>query len=88
MIPFKNLPPGESLLIHSGQSKNVEKYLKDGPNAYTFLGQLHTVNLLLTPIDRGLKTLEGQNVTCSDVFFVYIGIAIGFTQVFQNPSTI
>ena len=66
----------------------MEKYLKDRPNAYTFLGQLHTVNLLLTPIDRGLKTLEGQNVTCSDVFFVYIGIAVGFMQVFQNLGRI
>ncbi len=42
--------------------------------------------MLLTPIDRGLETLEGQNTTCSDVFFVYVGIAIGFTRVFQIPG--
>ena len=38
------------------------------------------------PIDQGLQTLEGQNTTCSDVFSIFIGIAIGFTHVFQDPS--
>lgn len=37
---------------------------------------------MLSPIARGLKTLEGQNTTCSDVLNIYIGIAIGYNAVF------
>jgi hypothetical protein len=39
---------------------------------------------MLTPIARGLKTLEGQNTTCSDVLNIYIGIAIGYNTVFLD----
>ncbi|KAJ7845606.1 hypothetical protein B0H14DRAFT_3454874 [Mycena olivaceomarginata] len=35
---------------------------------------------------RGLKTLESTQVTCSDVFTIWIGIAIGFQNVFSDPS--
>jgi hypothetical protein len=42
------------------------------------------VNQLLTPIARGLETLEGQNTTCSDVFHVYIGIAVNFVTMFSD----
>ncbi|KAK0486426.1 hypothetical protein IW261DRAFT_1416206 [Armillaria novae-zelandiae] len=48
------------------------------------MAKLQNVNVLRTPIDRGLKTLEGQNVTCSDVFFVYIGISIRFMRIFET----
>jgi hypothetical protein len=44
------------------------------------------VNLLLTPIARGLETLEGQNTTCSDVFHVYTGIAVNLTTMFSDRS--
>lgn len=64
----------------------VEKLLTP-PSSYAFLTGLHQVNLLLTPIARGLKTLEGQNTTCSDVFFVYVGIACGFRNVFRDAET-
>jgi hypothetical protein len=39
---------------------------------------------MLTPIAHGLKTLEGQNTTCSDVLNIYIGIAIGYNVVFRD----
>ena len=42
------------------------------------------MNQLLTPIARGLETLEGQNTTCSDVFHVYIGIAVNFVAMFSD----
>jgi hypothetical protein len=44
------------------------------------------VNSLLTPIARGLETLEGQNTTCSDVFHVYVGIAVNFVTMFSDRS--
>ncbi|KAJ6534599.1 hypothetical protein DFH09DRAFT_1369723 [Mycena vulgaris] len=42
--------------------------------------------MLLKPISRGLKTLESSQVTCSDVFNIWIGIAVGFKEVFCNPT--
>jgi hypothetical protein len=53
-----------------------------------FCTQLHNISMLLTPIARGLQTLEGQNTMCSDVFHIFVGIAIGFTNVFLDTSTL
>ncbi|KAF7327065.1 hypothetical protein MKEN_00281800 [Mycena kentingensis (nom. inval.)] len=64
--------------------KNVEKYLKVDMANLTLQQNLKVVNALLTPIDRGLKTLEGQKTTLSDVFMVYIGIGMGFAHVFSS----
>lgn len=63
----------------------LRKYIETGPDSLTFRGQLYQINLLLKPVARGLQTLEGQNTTCSDVFSIFIGIAIGFNRVFQDP---
>lgn len=54
--------------------------------SFAFRTQLHNINMLLTPIARGLQTLEGQNTTCSDVFHIFVGIAIGFTNVFLDTG--
>ncbi|KAJ6629460.1 hypothetical protein B0H10DRAFT_1776522, partial [Mycena sp. CBHHK59/15] len=51
-----------------------------------FRGQLKQVGQLLDPIARGLQTLEGQQVTCSDVFFIWIGLAVAFQRAFSYPS--
>ncbi|KAJ3898518.1 hypothetical protein F5879DRAFT_812491, partial [Lentinula edodes] len=67
-------------------TKELRKYIIHGSDHFKFQLQLHNANLLLQPIARGLLTLEGQNTMCSDVFFVFIGIAIGFTHVFQDLS--
>lgn len=50
--------------------------------------QLAQITLLLTPIARGLQTLEGQKTTCSDVWIIFTGIAIGFQNVFLDSSVI
>ncbi|KAJ6582800.1 hypothetical protein B0H10DRAFT_1962377 [Mycena sp. CBHHK59/15] len=52
----------------------------------TKAAQLFSINMLLKPISRGLKTLESTQVTCSDVFNIWIGITIGFQGVFSNPG--
>ncbi|KAK0498286.1 hypothetical protein EDD18DRAFT_82822 [Armillaria luteobubalina] len=82
--PMKHAYRAGNLKFNTKATKIIEKYLKDGGASMRFMAELQNVNALLTPIDRGLKTLEGQNVTCSDVFFVYIGIAIGFMCVFET----
>jgi hypothetical protein len=69
------------------QTKPIRKYLEPGPDCLKFQLDLHNVNQLLTPIARGLETLEGQNTTCSDVFHVYIGIAVNFLTMFSDRGT-
>jgi len=67
------------------QTAPLQKYIQPGPDSYKFRTKLHHINMLLTPIDQGLQTLEGQNTACSDVMAIFIGIAIGFTTVFKDP---
>ena len=67
-------------------SQTVRKYLEDGDLANSFKADLRSVNKLLTPIARGLTTIEGQMVMLSDIFSVFIGIAIAFGRMFLNPS--
>ncbi|KAJ7654922.1 hypothetical protein B0H17DRAFT_956624, partial [Mycena rosella] len=59
---------------------------KDSDEYDSFRRQLKQVGRLLNPIARGLQTLEGQQVTCSDVFFIWIGLAVAFQRAFNNPS--
>lgn len=68
------------------QTKALRKYILPGPDSLRFQLDLHNVNCLLTPIARGLETLEGQNTTCSDVFHVYVGIAINFVFMFSDSG--
>jgi len=68
------------------QLKPLLKYIKQGPESFTFQMQLHNINLLLTPIDWGLKTLKGQNTMCSNVFSIFVGIASGFKHVFADSG--
>ncbi|KAJ7898237.1 hypothetical protein B0H14DRAFT_2332265, partial [Mycena olivaceomarginata] len=67
--------------------KRLKQYfVNDSPAQLKFRLQLYNINMLLTPVARGLKTLESSQVTCSDVFNVWIGIAIGFQAVFSTPG--
>ena len=61
-------------------------YLEPGQDCLKFQLDLHNVNELLTPIACSLETLEGQNTTCSDVFHIYIGIAVNFVAMFSDRS--
>ncbi|KAJ6624635.1 hypothetical protein B0H10DRAFT_2322006 [Mycena sp. CBHHK59/15] len=68
-------------------TKPLQKYFEANSNAnLEFRLQLYNINMLLKPISRGLKTLESSQVTCSDVFNIWIGLGIGFRQVFNDPG--
>ncbi|KAJ7230968.1 hypothetical protein B0H12DRAFT_1029740, partial [Mycena haematopus] len=70
-----------------GLTKPLQQYfINDSPAQLTFRLHLYNINMLLKPIARGLKSLESSQVTCSDVFNIWIGIAIGFQEVFVNPG--
>ncbi|KAJ6632329.1 hypothetical protein B0H10DRAFT_1769672, partial [Mycena sp. CBHHK59/15] len=68
-------------------TKAVSKYFEANSNAnLEFRLQLYNINMLLKLISRGLKTLESSQVTCSYVFNIWIGLGIGFKQVFNDPE--
>ncbi|KAJ7588943.1 hypothetical protein C8J56DRAFT_1049873 [Mycena floridula] len=67
--------------------KKVENCLKVSADMFAFRTELHHVTSILSPIERGLRTLEGQNTTLSDVLSIFIGIAIPFGHVFQDPKS-
>ncbi|KAJ6628447.1 hypothetical protein B0H10DRAFT_1778345 [Mycena sp. CBHHK59/15] len=68
-------------------TKGVHSYVEVGSEENgTFRTELTQIGRLLNPIARALKTLEGQQVTCSDVFFIYIGLAVAFQRAFSDPS--
>ncbi|KAJ7855067.1 hypothetical protein B0H13DRAFT_1903287, partial [Mycena leptocephala] len=73
----------EGLIKFDTKAKYFEA---NSPAQLGFRLQLYNINMLLKPISRGLKTLESSQVTCSDVFNIWIGIAIGFREVFSDPT--
>ncbi|KAJ7212726.1 hypothetical protein GGX14DRAFT_361589, partial [Mycena pura] len=58
----------------------------DSDENSTFRIQLNQIGRLLNPISRALKTLEGQQTTCSDVFFMWIGLGVAFRRAFNDNS--
>ncbi|KAJ6564273.1 hypothetical protein B0H19DRAFT_941477 [Mycena capillaripes] len=70
----------------SGKFPFDTKGLSGSDENSSFRTQLTQVGRLLNPIARALKTLEGQQVTCSDVFFIYVGLAVAFQRAFSDPS--
>ncbi|KAF8175184.1 hypothetical protein K438DRAFT_1608628, partial [Mycena galopus ATCC 62051] len=67
-------------------TKAVSYFEANSPAQLQFRLQLYNINMLLKPISRGLKTLESSQVTCSDVFNIWVGLAIGFKEVFSGES--
>lgn len=69
------------------KTKPLQQYFEaNSPAQLQFRLQLYNINMLLKPISRGLKTLESSQVTCSDVFNIWVGLTIGFKEVFSGES--
>ncbi|KAJ7218394.1 hypothetical protein GGX14DRAFT_594740 [Mycena pura] len=56
-------------------TKRLIPYLMPGPVHYGFLAQLDLMVKLFKAGANGITTLEGQNRTCADVFYVWVTIA-------------
>ncbi|KZP29505.1 hypothetical protein FIBSPDRAFT_727407, partial [Athelia psychrophila] len=82
------LYPIQRCLVSGTIKFDTKAYLMPGTDCLKFQMDLHNVNQLLTPITRGLETLEGQNTTCSDVFHVYTGIAVNFVTMFSDKDSL
>ena len=68
------------------QTKKLIPYIEDSVTYYGFMAQLSDFIHLLAGAANGLLTLEGQNMNCTDVFYVWVCIAYELEQVLANPS--
>jgi hypothetical protein len=51
------------------------------------MANLSTMIQLLSTPANGFLTLEGQNTTCADVFYVWVAIAWHVEKTLSNPAT-
>ncbi|KAJ6607886.1 hypothetical protein B0H10DRAFT_1816953 [Mycena sp. CBHHK59/15] len=54
---------------------------------YAFMSGLTTIIQLMSSIANGILTLEGQNTTCADVFFIWVCIAWHLEKVLADPMS-
>ncbi|KAJ7874180.1 hypothetical protein B0H14DRAFT_2569361 [Mycena olivaceomarginata] len=64
-----------TITFATAATKRLIPYLKSGPTHYAFLAQLDSMVKLFEGGANGITTLEGQNTTCADVFYVWVTIA-------------
>ncbi|KAJ7503587.1 ribonuclease H-like domain-containing protein [Mycena galericulata] len=77
----------KTITFNTKGTRHLRKYVESGSDENgTLRMQLNQIGRLLNPIARALKTLEGQQTTCSDVFFIYIGLAVAFQRAFNDPD--
>lgn len=67
------------LVLEGKGSQKLKNLLQNEMDGLAFCSSLAVVIQILSPIERGLRTLEGLNTTLSDVFFVFAGIGVNFT---------
>ncbi|KAJ7744961.1 ribonuclease H-like domain-containing protein [Mycena maculata] len=72
----KECMPALVTCVQTGDiTKRLVPYLTPGPAHYAFQSQLDSMIKLLEAGANGITTLEGQNTTCADVFYVWVTIA-------------
>ncbi|KAJ7238111.1 hypothetical protein B0H12DRAFT_1025915 [Mycena haematopus] len=74
-------------LIRIRQTKFLQAYLGETTAHYTFMASLSIMIQLFEAPANGILTLEGQNTTCADVFYVWVCIAWQLERVLANPES-
>ncbi|KAF8181466.1 hypothetical protein K438DRAFT_1601590 [Mycena galopus ATCC 62051] len=67
-------------------TKFLQAYLGQTSAHYFFMSNLSIMIQLLGAPANGILTLEGQNTTCADVFYVWVCIAWQLERVLANPA--
>ncbi|KAF8166770.1 hypothetical protein K438DRAFT_1616514 [Mycena galopus ATCC 62051] len=67
-------------------TKAMRSYLGQMSAHYSFMSNLSIMIQLLGAPANGILTLEGQNTTCADVFYVWVCIAWQLERVLANPA--
>ncbi|KAJ7254285.1 hypothetical protein C8J57DRAFT_1076371, partial [Mycena rebaudengoi] len=68
-------------------TKAVSHFLGETSAHYVFMANLSTMIQPLSSTANGILTLEGQNTTCADVFYVWVCIAWHLEKVLANPAS-
>ncbi|KAJ7367380.1 hypothetical protein DFH08DRAFT_629422, partial [Mycena albidolilacea] len=82
----RNIPAMVKCVATGAISARLLAFLTPGPAHYRFLAQLDLMVKLLEAGANGITTLEGQNTTCADVFYVWVTIAWHLEKLLGNPS--
>ncbi|KAJ7480524.1 hypothetical protein B0H11DRAFT_1724791, partial [Mycena galericulata] len=75
------------LLFDTKATKPLQSILGETSAHYAFMANLSTMLQLLSSTANGILTLEGQNTTCADVFYVWVCIAWHLERVLANPDS-
>ncbi|KAJ7277718.1 hypothetical protein C8J57DRAFT_1060512, partial [Mycena rebaudengoi] len=67
-------------------TKMLQNFLGETAAHYTFMANLSTMIQLLSAPANGILTLEGQNTTCADVFYVWVAIAWHLEKTLSNSA--
>ncbi|KAJ6624407.1 hypothetical protein B0H10DRAFT_2324854 [Mycena sp. CBHHK59/15] len=68
------------------KTKFLKGFLGETSAHYTFMANLSTMIQLLRAPTNGILTLEGQNTTCADVFYVWVCIAWQLEKMMDESS--
>ncbi|KAJ6605735.1 hypothetical protein B0H10DRAFT_1957151 [Mycena sp. CBHHK59/15] len=79
--------PSRQWTVFRVQTKPLREILGTTPAHYVFMSSLATIVQLMSSIANGILTLEGQNTTCADVFFVWVCIAWHLEKVLADPKS-
>jgi hypothetical protein len=69
------------------QTKFLRGFLGETTAHYDFMTNLSIMIQLLAAPANAILTLEGQNTTCADVFYVWVCIAWQLERALANPAT-
>ncbi|KAJ6449305.1 hypothetical protein C8R47DRAFT_999260, partial [Mycena vitilis] len=73
--------------LFRADTKFLRGFLGETAEHYEFMSQLSTMIQLLSAPANAILTLEGQNTTCADVFFVWVCIAWHLEKVLANSAS-
>ncbi|KAF5313790.1 hypothetical protein D9619_013706 [Psilocybe cf. subviscida] len=75
MPSIKKCVQAGSLKFDTAATKRLLPFITEGAAHYNFLIKMTGFTQLLSSGANGILTLEGQNTTCADVFYVWVCIA-------------
>ncbi|KAJ3761610.1 ribonuclease H-like domain-containing protein [Lentinula raphanica] len=80
----KCMPALVTCVTNGTIAKWLTPFFKEGLQNYSFRMQLDRMTKLFESGANGITALEGQNVTCADVFYVWVTIAWHFERVLSD----
>ncbi|KAF8798695.1 hypothetical protein BYT27DRAFT_7034585, partial [Phlegmacium glaucopus] len=86
MSPIKKCVASKTLKFDTKATKKLLPYIQEGALHYSFMGEMSGFIQLLSSGANAILTLEGQNTTCADVFYVWVCIAHHLENILASPD--